>query len=137
MRDSNNDIVVPVVREDLHVEAQPIETGSVRVTKCVVGEDKVVEQQLRKERVEVERVKVDRLVDGPQEPYRSGNTLIVPVMAQVAHVDKQWVVTEEIRITKYQESEMARQTVTVGHEEARVERLNKSGETVETIQAPS
>jgi uncharacterized protein (TIGR02271 family) len=137
MQNNDNDIVVPVVREELHVEARPVETGSIRVTKRTVGEDEVVEQQLHKERVEVERVKVDRLVDKPQEPYRSGNTLIVPVMAQVAHVEKRWMVAEEIRITKYEESEMARQTVTVGHEEARVERLNKSGETVETIRKPS
>lgn len=116
------------------MEARPVERGSVRVTKRVVGADDVVEKELRKERVEVERIKVDRPVDGPQEPYRSGDTLIVPVMAQMLHVEKRWVVTEEIHITKHQERETARQTVTVGHEEAKVERLNKAGETIETIQ---
>ncbi|HWF48245.1 MAG TPA: YsnF/AvaK domain-containing protein [Bryobacteraceae bacterium] len=134
MQSNRNEIVIPVVKEEAHVEARPVETGSVRVTKRVVGEDEVVEKELRKERVEIERIKVDRPVDGPQEPYRSGDTLIVPVMAQVLNVEKRWVVTEEIHITKHQDTETARQTVTVGHEEAKVERLNKSGETVETIQ---
>ncbi|HEX4229995.1 MAG TPA: YsnF/AvaK domain-containing protein [Bryobacteraceae bacterium] len=134
MQSNKNEIIIPVVREDAHVEARQVETGSVRVTKRVVGEDQVMEQELRKERVEVERVKVDQPVDGPQEPYRSGDTLIIPVMAQVLHVEKGWVVTEEIRITKHQDTETARQKVTIGHEEAQVERLNKSGETVETVQ---
>jgi uncharacterized protein (TIGR02271 family) len=134
MQPNENEIVIPVAREEAHMEARPVETGSVRVTKRVVGKDEVVEKDLRKERVEVERIKVNRPVDGPQEPYRSGDTLIVPVMAQVLHVEKHWVVTEEIRITKHQENETARETVTVGHEEAQVERLNKSGQTIETIQ---
>lgn len=135
MQRDEEDIVVPVVSEEVHADALPVETGSVRVTKRVVGEDEVLEQQLRKERAEVRRVKVDRPVDGPQPPYRSGNTLIVPVMAQVLQVEKRWVVTEEIHIIKYEESETASQTVTVGHEEAQVERLNEAGETIETIQA--
>ena len=134
MQTDDNDVVVPVVSEEVHADALPVETGSVRVTKRVVGEDEV-RQQLRRERVEVKRVKVDRVVDGPQQPYRSGDTLIVPVMAQVLQVEKRWVVTEEVHITKYEESETSRQTVTVGHEEAQVERLNEAGETIETIQA--
>src|SRR5579863_6601182 len=121
MQTDENDVVVPVVNEEVHADALPVETGSVRVTKRVVGDDEVLEQQLRKERVEVKRVKVEKPVDGPQQPYRSGNTLIVPVMAQVLQVEKRWVVTEEIHITKYEEQETARQTVTVGHEEAQVE----------------
>ena len=133
VRDSS--VVVPVVSEEVHADALPVETGSVRVTKRVIGEDQVLEQQLRKEHVEVKRVKVDRQVDGPQQPYRSGNTLIVPVMAEVLRVEKRWVVTEEIHITKYEDSETARQTVTVGHEEAQVERLNAAGENIEDIQA--
>jgi uncharacterized protein (TIGR02271 family) len=135
MQRGDNNIIVPVVSEEVHADALPVETGSVRVTKRVIGEDEVLEQQLRKERAEVKRIKVDRPVDGPQQPFRSGNTLIVPVMAQVLQVEKRWMVTEEIHITKYEESETSRQTVTVGHEEAQVERLNEFGETIETIQA--
>jgi uncharacterized protein (TIGR02271 family) len=135
MQPDDNTVVVPVVSEEVHADALPVETGGVRVTKRVVGQDEVLEQQLRRERVEVKRIKVDRAVDGPQQPYRSGNTLIVPVMAQVLQVEKRWIVTEEVHITKYEESDTSRQTVTVGHEEAQVERLNEAGETVETIQA--
>lgn len=134
MQQDDQEVVIPVVGEEVHADALPVETGSVRVTKRVVGNDEVLEQQLRKERAEVKRVKVDRPVDGPQQPYRSGNTLIVPVMAQVLNVEKRWVVTEEIHITKYEDQETARQTVTVGHEEAQVERLNEAGETIETVQ---
>lgn len=137
MQPDDNDVVVPVVSEEVHADALPVETGSLRVTKRVIGEDQVLEQELRKEHAEVKRVKVNRPADGPQQPYRSGNTLIVPVMAEVLDVQKRWVVTEEIHITKYEESEMAQQTVNVGHEEAQVERLNEAGETVEDEAVPN
>jgi uncharacterized protein (TIGR02271 family) len=126
----DNVTVIPVVAERLHAETASVQTGAVRVTKRVVGEDQVVEQQLRKEHAEIKRVRVNRAVDGPQEPYRSGNTLIIPVMAEVIQVEKRWVVAEEIHITKYEELETATQTVSVGHEEAEVQRFNQMGEEV-------
>jgi stress response protein YsnF len=132
-----DDVVVPIVSEELHVDAVPVETGGVRVTKHVEGHDEVLEQELRKGRVEVKRVKTERVVDGPQAIQREGNRLIIPVVSEVLHVEKRWVVTEEIHLTQLEERETVQQKVRVNHEEAVVERVDETGHTVSTVDAIS
>jgi stress response protein YsnF len=96
----NDQYVVPVINEEVHADAIPVQTGGVRVTKHVEGHDEIVEQELRRGRVEIKRVKTDRVVDGPQQVQRVGNTLVIPVVSEVLRIEKQWVVTEEIHITQ-------------------------------------
>jgi len=133
MDPNENDVVVPVVTEELHADAIPVQTGSVRVTKRVQSHDEILEQELRKGRVEVKRVKTERVVDGPQPVQRLGNTLVIPVVSEVLRVEKQWVVTEEIHITQIEERETVQHTVEVNREEAQIERLDESGNVVSTI----
>ncbi len=129
----NNDVVVPVVSEELHADAVPVQTGGVRVTKHVKSHDEILEQELRRGRVEVKRVKTERIVDGPQPIQRLGNKLIIPVVSEVLHVEKRWVVMEEIHLIQTEERESVQQKVTVNHEEAEVERLDETGKVVPTI----
>src|SRR3954454_12075866 len=120
MEPKDDDLVVPVISEELHADAVPVETGGVRVTKRVDSHDEVLEQELRKGRVEVKRVKTDRVVDGPQPVQRVGNTLVVPVVSEVLHIEKQWVVTEEIHLTQIEERDTVQETVRVNQEKAEV-----------------
>ena len=131
-----DDVVVPVVEEQVHVDAQPVVTGGVRVTKHVESHNEVIEQQLRTSRADVKRVKTNRVVDGPQPAQRAGNTLIIPVVSEIIRVQKQWVVTEEIHITQREEVETVQQTVPVSHEEAEIERLDEAGNAVGTADVP-
>jgi stress response protein YsnF len=128
--DNTSGYVVPVVSEELHADAIPVETGGVRVVKRVEGHDEILRQELRKGRVEVRRVKTDRVVDGPQQSYRKGDTLIVPVVSEILQVQKQWVVTEEIRITQMEEREVVEQKVAVNREVAEVERFDEAGNVI-------
>jgi hypothetical protein len=130
MAENEDDVVVPVVSEELHADAIPVETGRVRVTKQVESHEEILEQELRRGRAEVKRVKVDRVVDGPQQIRRSGNTLIIPIVSEVLRVEKQWVITEEIHITQFEERETVQEPVTVNQETARVERLDEQGNLV-------
>src|ERR1700731_3806541 len=127
MKAQDNDLVVPVVNEELNADAVPVPTGGVRVTKHIEGHDEIVEQELRKGRVEVERVKTDRVVDGPQPVQRLGNTLVIPVVAEMLHIEKRWVVTEEIHLTQIEERETTQETVRVNREQVEVERFDKAG----------
>ncbi len=133
MEENDEDIVVPVVSEELHADAVPVETGRVRITKRVEGHEEILEQELRKGHVEVKRVKSDRVVDGPQPVQRVGNTLIVPIVSEVLRVEKQWIVTEEIHITQIEQRETVQQKVMVNQEQARVERLDERGNVVSSI----
>ena len=137
MEQKKQDVVVPVLAEDLDVDAVPVKTGGVRVIKHREGHDQIVEQELRKGHVQVKRVKTDRIVDGPQPVRHAGNTVIVPVVSEVLRVEKQWVVTEEIHITQVEQRETVQQKVRVNEEHAEVERLDEDGNAIATIEATS
>ena len=71
------------------------------------------------------------VVDGPLPPRREGRTLIIPVVSERLTDDgKQWVQTEEIRVTQIEEAETVEQRVPVREEHARVERLDPQGKVV-------
>ncbi len=133
MTEKDDDLVIPVVREEVHADAVPVATGGVRVTKRVESHDEVVEQELRKSHVEVKRVKTNRVVDGPQPVRRVGGTLIIPVVSEVLRVEKQWVVTEEIHITESQERETVQNQVTLNSEQAQIERVDSAGNPISTV----
>ena len=126
----DEEVNIPIAREEIHVDTVPIVTGGVRVTKRVSTHDDIIEQELRKSHVDVKRVKADRVVDGPQAPYRNGNTLIVPIVSEVLRLEKQWVVTEEIHIIETEERESVRQRVELRGEQAQIERTDNRGEVV-------
>ncbi len=125
-----DEVVIPVLSEELVVDAVPVETGSVRITKRVYSHDELVEQELRTGKVEVKRVPVNRPVDGPQAVLRSGNTMIIPVVSEVLRIERQWILTEEIHITQTEERETVSQTVNVNREMVIVERLDTTGTVV-------
>lgn len=123
----DEDIVVPVIAEQLQVDAVPVLKGGVRVIKRTVGQEHLIEQELRRDRVEVKRVKVDRIVDGPQDPVQVGNTTIIPIVEEIVSIERQWVVTEEIHLTRVEEKNLFQDKVVVHHEEATVDRFDESG----------
>ncbi len=133
MQQDERELVVPVIQEEVHADARPVQTGSVRITKSVETHDELLEQELRRGRAEVVRVKTDRVVDGPQPPQRIDNTLIIPVVSQVLRgCEKAWVVKEEIRVTQIEERETIQHRVPVSTEHARVERLDAAGNVIAT-----
>ncbi len=131
--DTNDELVVPVLSEQFHADAVPVETGGVRVIKRVEGHEEVLEQELRRGRVEVKRVKLDRKVEGPQNARRVGDTLIIPVVSEVLRVTKEWVLTEEIHVTQIEERETVQERVTVNREVASVERTDEQGNVREEV----
>jgi stress response protein YsnF len=130
------DQVIPVVSEEVHADAVPVETGAVRVTKRVEGHDEIIQQEVRKGRVEVKRVAVNRPVDGPQSPRREGNTLVVPVVSEILKIEKQWIITEEIYLTQLEETQTVREKVQVNQEVAEVERVDQNGQLASRLEPP-
>lgn len=126
MNPDEEELIIPVIAEELHVDAVPVSTGGVRIIKRVVGNEELIEQELRKERVEVTRVRVDREVDGPQQAMQVGDTLIIPVMEETLRIERHWIVTEEIHIKRIEESTAYKERVILNHEEVRFERFNRS-----------
>ena len=123
----NGEVVVPVTEERAEVSTRRVETGRVKVSKTVTERTEVVDLPLTREVVDVERVAVNRVVDGPVETRREGDTLIVPVLEEVLVVEKRLMLREELRITTRRTEAHDPQTVTLRREEARVERESSGG----------
>lgn len=128
-RDSRTDdsIVIPVLSEELRPGVRRVPTGGVRVKKRVGEDEEIIDQPLRSEQVEVRRVLRDEVVSGPLPVRHEGDTVIVPVVKEVLKTQKQFVLTEEIHVTKRVVEQRHVQRVTLKHEQAEVERLDAAG----------
>lgn len=133
MEQQDKELVIPVIREEPYVDAVPVATGGIRVTKRLDSHDEIIEQALRKTHVEVRRVKTERVVDGPQPATRVGDTLIIPVVSEILKIEKQWVVTEEVHITETEAQETVQNRVTLSGEKAEIERIDSAGNVIEPI----
>jgi uncharacterized protein (TIGR02271 family) len=116
--------VVPVVAEELEVSKRKQPLSTVLVTKRTTEHDEAVSMPLVRERVDVKRVLVDRPVEGPQPVRREGETVILPVVEEVAVVEKRFILKEEIHVTRRSAVERHDETVTLKHEHALVERVD-------------
>lgn len=132
MSAEKEEVIVPVIAEQLHVDAVPVAKGGVRVVKRTIGQEHLVEGELRKDHVEVKRLKTHRIVDGPQSPTQVGNTTVIPIVEETIRVEKQWVVVEEIHLTRTETLEPFQDKVVLNREEATVERFDQSGQTTQT-----
>src|ERR1051325_3232526 len=122
--------IIPVVQEEVEAGARKVKTGAVRVHKTVNERQEVVDQFLFDEEVEVERIVRNERVDGPQPIREEGDTTIIPVVKQVLKTE--WVLTEEVRLTRHRKQVRVEHPVTVLHEEAEVERVDAAGNTETT-----
>ena len=94
------EVVLPVVEEQLHIGKREVETGGVRVSQRV--EERPVEQQvtLRDERVAVERVPVDQPIDTATLSEEGLDEAFRPVTVEVHEYDEAPVVEREARVVE-------------------------------------
>ena len=119
--------VIPVVEEQPVILKRKKLTGGIRVRTVVREDEKVIDEPLASEEVEVVRVLLDRWVEAPIPVRQEGETTIITLLEEVAVVEKRLRATEEVRITKRQSVRQSAQHVTLRHEEAVVERLDAAG----------
>lgn len=115
-------IRIPVIEEDLTIGKREVETGRVQVSVSVNERDEMVDVPLTAERVEVERIPVNRIVDAPLEPRYEDDTLVVPVVEERLVVQKQLVLTEEVRIRRVSETRDHRERITLRSQDVEIDR---------------
>ena len=96
----NKPVTFSILEEEAQIDKKIVEKGSVRVEKKVNTEDEAIRVSLRSEEVDVERVTINEYVDVLPQVRYEGNTTIVPVVKEVAVVEKKILLVEEIHITK-------------------------------------
>jgi uncharacterized protein (TIGR02271 family) len=116
------EVVVPVIQEEVAIRARERPGDEVRVRKTHSSREETVSIPLTSESVEVQRIPVGAPVDGPVAPWRDGDTIVIPVVEQVPVVRMQWIVREEIRITRTTRQEQHQQTVRLDREDVTINR---------------
>ncbi|HUP89800.1 MAG TPA: YsnF/AvaK domain-containing protein [Longimicrobiales bacterium] len=124
LRAPEEQVVIPVVQEELDVRARRVETDAgVRVKKTTEEHEELVDEALIREEVDVERVTVNRAVDAPVAVRYEGDTMIVPVLEETLVIEKRLILREEIRITRRKAQFRDPQTVVLRREHVTIERI--------------
>jgi uncharacterized protein (TIGR02271 family) len=117
---------LPVIEEQAIVQREVVEAGRVRITRQVHEADELVRVALQHDEVRVERVPVNQYLPvgaaAPAARYE-GEVMIIPVLREVAVVEKRLLVVEELRVTKQQITTEHAEPMHLRREDISVERL--------------
>ncbi len=125
-RSDTQETVIPVIQEEVQVGKQAVELGRVRITKTVQVDEEIVNAFLKQERVHVERVPFEEIVEKAPQVRYEGETLVIPVVAEVIVVEKRLLLKEEVRVHRYSEEIHHQEPVTLRREEISVDRTETS-----------
>lgn len=117
------EVVVPIVAEQLEITKNEVITGRVRINKIVREHEETVDEPLLREQVTVERVPINRMVDEPIPVRHEGDTMIIPILEEVLVVQKRLMLKEELHITTRRTTVNDPQTIMLRTEEVEIERL--------------
>src|SRR5439155_10659636 len=88
VNDERDEVVIPVVEEEVVAGARPVKTGAVRVDKHVERRIRRIDTPLLHEDVDVRHVAINRVVTEMPAVRRKGDTVIVPVVEEELVVTK-------------------------------------------------
>lgn len=109
-------------------------TERLRVRTVVDTREDVAVQSVDTERLEISRKRIDRIIERAPEIRTEGDITIVPVVEEVAVVEKKLMLREEVHIRRVRTSETAEIPVTLRSQRAVVERLNGEGDVITETQ---
>ena len=123
------EILVPVMAEELTVETYRVARGKVRIHKRVETTEELVDTPVVSEQVIIEHVPMNKLVDdvAPQ-PRDEDGVLVIPLIEEVLVVEKRLVVREEVRISKRRSTTSTPQKVVLRREVVDIEREDLNSE---------
>ncbi len=98
--ETDEEIRVPVMEEELTATVREREAGAVRIEKDVVTEEQTLEVPVTEERVRVERRVVDRPVSAADADAFEETVIEVPLRSEEVDLQKQARVAEEVVISK-------------------------------------
>jgi len=120
--DGADETKIPLYVEDVSVAKQRVVTGRVKVTTVTHNREKLIDEGLLRERVEIERVPVNRPVDTIPDIREEGDTTIIPVVEEVIVVERRLVLKEEIRLRRVRSTEKYQEKVNFREQEAVISR---------------
>lgn len=118
-----DEMVIPVIQEELDIETENIVRQVVRVHKRVETREETVNTTLNHEEVIVERIPANSLIEETVPKIRKEKgVLIIPVIEEVLVVEKRLLLKEEVRISKRRTKSTTPQKILLRREVVEIER---------------
>jgi len=118
---AEDELSIPVMEEELTATVREQETGSVRIEKRVISEDRVLDVPVTEEQIRVERRVVDRAANAGDAQAFEEMVIDVPLTTETVELQKQARVTGEVVVSKDAVERTERVSGTVRREEVVVE----------------
>lgn len=97
-RERSDEVRIPIVEEDVRIDARERVTGRVHVRTFVDNDEVKLSELLGREEVDIERVPIGREIETAPAPFERDGVLIVPVIEERLVITKQLFLLEEVRI---------------------------------------
>jgi uncharacterized protein (TIGR02271 family) len=111
------ELVIPVMAEEVTIQIQQVERGKVHIHKQVETREEVIDTSATYERVMVEHVPLNQYLDGEVPGVREEQgVLIIPVVEQVTIAEKRLLLREEVHVSRHRSTEIIPQTIGLRHE---------------------
>jgi uncharacterized protein (TIGR02271 family) len=124
-------VIVPLHAEEFMVAKRRIVTGRTRISTITRQQEKLVEELLARERVEIERTPIGKPLEHVPAVREEGDTLVIPVVEEVLMVQRRLVLKEEIRVRRVHETERHQERVKLRKQEATITRFPAQEQTAQ------
>lgn len=123
-KDKDKDqVVVPLSAEEVSVTKRRVVTGQVKVGTITKESEQLIEELLEHEHIEIERTAIGKQVDKAPPVREEGDTLIIPILEEIAVVERRLLLKEEVRVRRTREKQPYQERVVVRKQEAVITRL--------------
>lgn len=121
--------IIQVIAEELHIETERVARGVVRVHKRVETREEIVNTTTTEEKVSVERIPVNQLIEEDEAPKvrKEDGVLIIPVIEEVIVLEKRLMFREEVRISRHRTKRTIPHKVILRREAVDIERSDPDG----------
>jgi stress response protein YsnF len=122
-RDPLDQVVIPIHAEEVSIGKRQVVTGRLTVSTITHSREELVQELLRKERVEIERVPVGQVVQEVPQVREEGDLTIIPVVEETVFIERRLVLKEEVRIRRIHETQNYQECVVLRTQEAVITRV--------------
>jgi len=121
--------VIQVVAEELHIETERVARGVVRVHKRVETREEIVNTTLSQEKVTIDHIPVNKVLEEQNIPKirQENGVLIIPVIEEVLVIEKRLLLREEVHISRQRTKQNIPKKVILRREVVDIERSEPDG----------
>lgn len=120
--DAAGNLTVPLHAEEVAVSRRQVAGDTVRVSAVTREKERLLDETLTHERVEVERIPIGLPIDVVPPVREEGDTTIFSVVEEIVVIERRLILKEEVRIRRLRTTEHHRETVMVLEQNAVITR---------------